>query len=517
MMGRPFGRSFGRALGDAATMLLASALGLVVEIVAGRLLAPHVGMSLYSWTAVIAVVLGGFALGHWWGGALAGRAETRARGHAVLAWLLAGCALTTLLALPLLRGAALLLDRPEVAPAAAMLGLALSGFLAPSVMAGTVSPLVTALALRDPGAQPGPVLGRMFALSALGAIAGTLLAGFVFVAWIGSAGTLLATAALYALLAAGHGWAAWGGRGAVALLALALLPAGAAALPSFATACQRESGYFCLREVDVSAELGAPARLMVLDHLAHGVNLRDAPTVLAQPYLHLADELMVARGLPAAPRAFFAGGGAFTLPRAWAADYPDAALTVAELDPAVTRFARDRFWLAETPALRVLTADGRAALQRLPAAPAFDLVFADAFHDIAMPVHLVSVEWHRAVAARLNPGGAYLAHVLEDRRNPRLLLALARSLREAFPVVEVWVETAPAAGRRVSYLLLASDAPTPLRRLGSRRGPSREWALLPPEFVAARIAAAGVPLLTDDFAPVDRLLAHLLLAREAPP
>lgn len=226
---------------------------------------------------------------------------------------------------------------------------------------------------------------------------------------------------------------------------------------------------------------------------------------------------MVARGLPAAPAAFFLGGGAFTLPRAWAADHPGAALTVAELDPAVTRFAQDRFWLAPSPALRVVAADGRAALQRLPPGPRFDLIFADAFHDIAMPVHLVGVEWHRAVAARLKPGGAYLAHVLEDRANPRLLLALVRSLAEAFPVVEVWVETAPAAGRRVSYLLLGSATPTPVRRLGSRRGPSREWALLPPEFVAGRVAAAGVPLLTDDFAPVDRLLSHLLLAREAPP
>jgi hypothetical protein len=50
-----------------------SAASLVVEIVAGRMLAPHVGMSLYTWTAVIAVVLAGFSVGHWWGGRLAGK------------------------------------------------------------------------------------------------------------------------------------------------------------------------------------------------------------------------------------------------------------------------------------------------------------------------------------------------------------------------------------------------------------------------------------------------------------
>ena len=48
-----------------------AAASLVVEIVAGRMLAPYVGMSLYTWTSVIAVVLAGFSAGHWAGGRLA--------------------------------------------------------------------------------------------------------------------------------------------------------------------------------------------------------------------------------------------------------------------------------------------------------------------------------------------------------------------------------------------------------------------------------------------------------------
>ena len=58
-----------------------SAASLVVEIVAGRMLAPHVGMSLYTWTAVIAIVLAGFSAGHWWGGRLAEKPANNA-----LAW-----------------------------------------------------------------------------------------------------------------------------------------------------------------------------------------------------------------------------------------------------------------------------------------------------------------------------------------------------------------------------------------------------------------------------------------------
>ncbi|MCB2099553.1 MAG: fused MFS/spermidine synthase, partial [Rhodobacterales bacterium] len=55
-----------------AALFLSSAGGLTVEIVAGRMIAPYVGMSLYTWTAIIAVVLAGLSVGHWIGGRLAG-------------------------------------------------------------------------------------------------------------------------------------------------------------------------------------------------------------------------------------------------------------------------------------------------------------------------------------------------------------------------------------------------------------------------------------------------------------
>src|SRR6266511_2704673 len=44
---------------------------LVLEIVAGRLLAPAIGVSLYTWTTVIGVVLAGVAVGNYAGGRVA--------------------------------------------------------------------------------------------------------------------------------------------------------------------------------------------------------------------------------------------------------------------------------------------------------------------------------------------------------------------------------------------------------------------------------------------------------------
>jgi MFS family permease len=55
----------------------ASAAVLVLEILAVRLLAPYVGLTLETYTTVIGVVLAGIALGSWGGGRLADRTEPR--------------------------------------------------------------------------------------------------------------------------------------------------------------------------------------------------------------------------------------------------------------------------------------------------------------------------------------------------------------------------------------------------------------------------------------------------------
>lgn len=499
-----------RAWGDAVTLLLTAALGMVVEIAAGRLLAPHVGMSLYTWTAVIAVVVGGFSVGHLWGGRLADRLPGRASGHLAVAWMLGGCALTCAVAVPLLHLVAPAMVAEETPPLLGILGLALTGFLAPSLLVGAVSPPVMAMAVREaPPERVGRLLGRLSALGAFGAIAGTLVAGFAAVPLAGSSATMLGCAGLYAALAAAHGWAARGWRATVPpALVVLLLPLMAQAAP-WRSDCQQESGYFCLRFDTMQIPGAGEARLLVLDHLAHGINLRDAPELLVQPYLHLVDELASARGIGAAPVAFFAGGGALTLPRAWSLTRPGGDYLVAEIDPDVSAFAAAHLWFTPGPPVRLVHRDARVALQALPAQPRFDLVLADAFLDLAMPAHLTTREWHRAVRARLLPGGAYLAHVLEDRADPRFLLALARTLALDFPVVEVWVEARRAEGQRVSYLLLASDTETAVARLSAAQGPLRDWARLPAAFVATR--AATSPVLTDDRAPVEALMTHLLL------
>jgi hypothetical protein len=79
----------------------------------------------------------------------------------------------------------------------------------------------------------------------------------------------------------------------------------------------------------------------------------------------------------------------------------------------------------------------------------------------------------------------------------------------------VWSDAADiGTTRRVTYVVLASSVPSDSGALSTSYGTRRDWQRLPGDALAQRIALAGVPVLTDDFAPVDRLMAPLLLDRE---
>jgi len=480
-----------------------AAASLVVEIVAGRMLAPYVGMSLYTWTSVIAVVLAGFSAGHWVGGRLAERPTGAAL--AATGWALVAAAATTAAAVFALRWSAPSILGAAGGPVAAIVALTGAAFFLPSFFAGIPAPVLAQIAVRQAGAESGRALGAIFAAGAVGAIAGTLAAGFVFVSWLGSVGTLAAVTGVYLLLAAVCLWHGKGPgrRGALALVLPLALPAGLAALAlARPDPCDVESDHFCIRVIDVTPPGGAAERMMVLDHLVHGGAAEAKPARQMTAHAAMLDAIgrvrLAGREGARTPRAFFVGGGTYSIPRAWAAEGV-AAMTVAEIDPEVTRVAAARFW-ADHAQWRVVHADARRVLAA--EAARYDLVIGDAFTDIAVPAHLITAEFFALVRDRLAPDGAYLMNVIDDAASLAVLAAMLRTAETVWPVVEVWADPAAGPGQRV-FILVAGETPTAVARAG------------PEGRIAARVGAASLdalrarpgPVFTDDYAPIDRLLA----------
>jgi len=479
-----------------------SAASLVVEIVAGRMLAPHVGMSLYTWTAVIAVVLAGFSAGHWWGGRLAEKPAPTAlawTGGAILA-----AALTTagaVLILPVAAGPVL---ATVTDPVWGITALTMVVFFLPSFFAGVPAPVLAQIAITT-HARSGPALGAMFASGAVGAIAGVLLAGFVFIGWLGSALTLVVVTVLYIASGLLFFWLGRSRGFGIAVLAGAAA-AGMAGLALAAPAqCHEETRYFCLRVDDLSADPSSPVHLMVIDHLAHGISARDLPEVQFTVHGAMLDTLTRLRAPQDDFTTYVIGGGSFSVPRSLIAQGAGT-MTVAEIDPEVTRFAAEAFWFDPSTAV-IWHEDARRALLTRPEAR-FDIIIGDAFTDVVAPVHLVTQEFFELVAARLTPEGSFLMTVIDYEDRLGALGSIVRTLQQEFPTVEVWTQAAqPAPGARMVFAVVAGQTPTPVNQFTAPAPDLMVFGALA-DGVVARIAEGRGMILTDDFAPIDRLMGR---------
>ena len=482
-----------------------SGASLVVEIVAGRMLAPYVGMSVYTWTSIIAVVLGGFSVGHWLGGRIAEKPADRAL--ALTGWLILAAALTTAIAVQLLYALAVPVMAAGLGAVWTIVLLSAGVFFLPSLFAGIPAPVLSHVAVSSAKNGSGRALGAMFAAGAIGAIGGTLLSGFVFIPWLGTAVTLAIVTAAYGMAAVILFWLSKQAmRGNVALSALALVTLGlaihSATRPS---PCTEESQYYCIRVFDVSQEAGQPVNLMVLDHLSHGTSARDQPRVMHTEFTAMLDGIARRRMGEKEFASFFIGGGTYSVPRAWR-DYGTGPITVAEIDPAVTRVAQEHFWF-DSDGVEIVHEDARRALLSR-SGKSYDVIVGDAFGDIAVPQHLVTREFFELVRARLSEDGVFVMNVIDFVEQLDALAAIHRTLDSVFPSVEVWTEkTPPQPGQQRVFVLAAGKSPSGFDAFTAAAPEPKRFAALGWSFTDRVLKARNSFVLTDDFAPIDRLLA----------
>jgi spermidine synthase len=188
-------------LSTGAIIFLANAGLLVLQLLAGRYLAPFIGSSIETWTSVIGVFLAGIALGNWIGGKVADRyPSTR-----TLARLLGLGGLSVLIPI----GAMLLCQRTglhSAMPLGLRIPLLAALFcLVPATVLSMITPLVIKLATADVR-WAGRVAGVAFALSTVGCLVGNYLTGFWLMAeyelnsiCLGVSVTLLGAAVLLAI------------------------------------------------------------------------------------------------------------------------------------------------------------------------------------------------------------------------------------------------------------------------------------------------------------------------------
>ena len=484
-----------RALTARALVFGTSAAVLVLEILAGRLLAPYVGVTLETFTAIIGTILAGISLGSW----LGGRAADRLAPRRLLGPLLLAGGVLTLVSptIVTLLGPALAGGQPVE-----IVILAVVGFFAPAAVLSAVNPVVVKLRLEDLD-ETGTVVGRLSALGTAGAIFGTFFTGFVLLASFPTRPIVFGVGAALSLVGLGT-WIRAARPRLPDVAAAAVVPLAASGILSLvAGPCEIETTYFCARvTVDAQHPTG---RILWLDTLRHSYVDLDDPTFLEFRYSRIvADAVDVYTAGPV--DAVFIGGGGFTLPRWLTTTRPGSTTTVLELDPSLVTIAEDRLGLSPGDVDTIVVGDARLTLLELPRGGS-DLVVGDAFGGLAVPWHLTTVEFYETVADRMSAGGIYVMNLI-DYPPLGFARAEAATLRTVFSDVLVVAPPDYLAGDAGgNFVLVASAAELDPARLAaalSGRG-------------SAEVVLAGADLddwigeaspLTDDFAPVDQLITR---------
>lgn len=467
-------------LGLARVLVFASSAAvLVLEILAGRLMAPYVGVSLETFTGIIGVVLAGIALGT----ALGGQAADRFDPASLLgpAFILGGALSWWSLWVVFTFG-------PEIGRGpAAILGLSLLGFFAPAAVLSAVSPLVAKLRLQDLS-ETGAVVGSLSAWGTGGALFGVFITGFVLVAAWPTKPIVLVLGV--SLVVAGAALTGWHRRRPPSIAAALVVLVSFGIGLSGTSPCGFESAYFCGRVIDDAED--PDVRYLVLDDLVHAaVDFAD-PDALQLRYVRLLAAAIDARPAGAVDVAHVGGGG-FTLPGYVARSRPGSTNTVFEIDDVLLDVARDELGYVLDDQTTVVIGDARLHLGDLEPS-SHDVVVGDAFGGAAVPWHLTTVEFLDEVARVLRPGGVYVLNVIDGGDND-FAEWQAQTLLDRFEHVEV-IAPVGGVGQPTNQVFLASDDPIEWFPLDG----DGQWV----GDVAA--FAANGRVLTDDYAPVDQLL-----------
>ncbi len=493
---------------------LASACSLIIELVAGRIMAPLIGVSLYTWTSIIGVVLAGISLGNFLGGKLADRYASRRTLGILL--LVSGAAslsvLFTATALATYRG-------PSTFPLMARIVLLTGGiFFLPSCLLGTISPMLVKLTLRDLS-RSGDVVGKIYAVSTAGSIIGTFATGFYLVSLFGTRAIILGVGLLLFLLAILFGDWRLRGRSSAWVVSAVLLVAvivGSLTLVrrgALANDCLKETNYYCIK-VNDEEQGGDPVKVLVLDHLVHSYTSLTKPQRLVYGYEFIYASLTeyLAEVRPDLPlRTLFIGGGGYTFPRYVESRYPGSQIDVIEIDPEVTRIAAEYLGLNPQGTIRSINVDARQAVEEMPAGQVYDLILGDAFHGFSVPYHLTTKEFNDRLRSHLSPDGIYMLNII-DGRNGEFSRSAARTLEETFPYVaaipvvenyqdlvrNTWVLV--GANKPINReLYLSASATTPRPDIAAHLWDGAKLG----DFVAGGHSI----IITDDYAPVDNILA----------
>ncbi len=278
---------------------------------------------------------------------------------------------------------------------------------------------------------------------------------------------------------------------------------------------ESQYSYIAVRAMDA----GGRVRGLYLDKMLHSEMDTADPTNLLYKYAWVYEAVLDQFAEPGRPiSAFVIGGGGYTFPQYLTLTRPGSRVDVAEIDPAVTRAAQAVCGFDSNAAVTIHHTDARTYVADLvrrkhrgEAVPSYDFVLGDTFNDYSVPYQLTTDEFNRDLSELMSDHGMYLLNMIDRFDSGLFLGSVVRTYRRTFADVQV-VFCHPNLAARGTYVVVASKQPVDLGDLEARVRTRHDFrgSRLPAETVEELVSRPGTVVLTDDFAPVENLLAEVV-------
>ncbi len=480
-------------------IFLCGAVVMIFELVGSRMLSPYLGTSIFVWTSLIGTVLGSLSIGYYWGGKIADKKSSFA-GLAGIIFLASISIGVTVLFKDLIL-LVLLSSLTQIKITAVISSIIL--FSPASILLGMVSPYIAKLKLASLDSA-GATIGNLYAISAGGSIGGTFLSGFYLIPNFGVNKILiilaLAMLAMSILLAKEKFIR-------IRLVFLFILLCGLNSdnglhyifgknnFMDVNTAYSRVWIYD-----DVDAETKRDVRYLMMNNVMNSGMFLDSDELVFDylKYYHLAQHFN-----PNFKKTLMLGGAGYSFPKDFLLKYPKASIDVVEIDPMITQLAKEHFRLSDNPRLNIYHEDGRMYLNRTT--EKYDVIFGDAFNSYySIPYQLTTREATQKSYDILNDNGVVILNLISSIEGPKgeFLRAEYQTYKSIFPQVYVIpVQTVNDGYKFQNVMIVAIKSEKPVTFESSNQTLDEYL-----NHLWKKDIAEDMPILTDDYAPVDNYL-----------
>ncbi len=472
-------------------VIVSGASVLAIELLGTRVIAPFYGASLYLWSALISVTLAALSLGYAIGGRWADRNASLKRFCVII-----GIAGVWVAAVPWLRVPVLAITEGLGLRTAVLLTATIL-FFPPLTLLGMVSPYAIRLKA-DSLSVVGRTAGNLYAVSTLASVVAAIAIGFYLIPNVGVSRLLLLTG--LALLGTALFGLTCKSKRSASLMSLLIVVGGISlflvvptlkANPEIGLMAAEDSAYGELRVVDLY-----DIRFMLIDG---GMHTGVTPGTWESQFQYV-NVLEIAKYFFSEPgEMLLVGLGGGSVAKNFARD--GWRVDAVEIDPVVTRLARDFFGLEESEA-QVFTMDGRQYLARHD--KTYNVIVMDAFGSSYVPFHLVTEEAFGLIRSRLAQDGILAMNFEAVGWDDPIVKSLAATANRQFKNVIV-LPIAEPPDQLGNLILLASDRvltlgselPVPTERFSPEYDRAHAWDN------RFQVDVKGVRVFTDDLNPID--------------